>query len=57
MFFGILTFFIVIGMTVFFGRGGAEPDDVPGSTTLIAYEPFSASYLPPRFVSPGFSLW
>lgn len=84
MFVGIALFFIVIGMTIFFGKRGGAPADVPWSETLtaparsgwelnldrlkwwvvlavvlivVAYGPFFASYLPPNFVSPGFTLW
>lgn len=84
MFVGIALFFIVIGMTIFFGKRGGAPADVPWSETLtaparsgwelnldrlkwwvvlavvlivVAYGPFFVSYLPPNFVSPGFTLW
>lgn len=84
MFLGILIFFVVIAATIFFGRKGEAPDDIPWSETLtapslqgfgprldrirfwsvvaivlilIAYGPFFASYLPPRFISPGYPLW
>ena len=36
MFFGILFFFVVVGATIFAGRKGGGPDDIPWSETLIA---------------------
>ena len=84
MFIGIAIFFVVIGMTVFFGKKGGAPADIPWSETLtkpaligwepkmdrltwwvvlavvliiVAYGPFFLSYLPPHFVSPGYTLW
>ncbi len=84
MFVGIALFFVVIAATIFFGKRGEAPADVPWSETLaapatsgwepkldrlkwwiglavvlilIAYGPFFASYLPPHFVSPGFTPW
>jgi cytochrome c oxidase subunit 1 len=84
MFIGILVFFVVIIVTIFRGKKGDIPADVPWSETLsapgtstwsvrmdslafwtvvaivlvvIAYGPFFGSYLPPNFVSPGFTVW
>ncbi len=84
MFLGIMTFFVVIGMTIIAGERGAQPKDIPISRTLlaparsgwqrnldrigiwtvvaivlilIAYGPFFWSYLPARFISPGFKLY
>jgi cytochrome c oxidase subunit 1 len=84
MFLGVIIFFVVVGMTVCFGKRGNAPQDIPWSETLspparsgwelhldnlklwtalavglilLAYGPFFASYLPPRFISPGFTLW
>ncbi len=84
MFVGIFVFFIVILVTILWGKKGEIPADIPWSETLsapgvskwelrldklgfwmvvaivmiiVAYGPFFASYLPPNFVSPGFTLW
>ncbi|NNE45853.1 MAG: cytochrome C oxidase subunit I [Rhodothermales bacterium] len=84
MFIGIFVFFIVILVTILWGKKGDIPADIPWSETLaapglskwelrldklgfwmvvaivmiiVAYGPFFASYLPPNFVSPGFTLW
>ena len=84
MFIGIALFFVVIGVTVFAGRKGEQPADVPWSETLtapalrgwtpkfdrlgwwvgaavvlilIAYGPFFLTYLPPRFISPGYQFF
>ena len=84
MFIGILAFFVVIVLTIFRGKKGDIPADIPWSETLaapgtsawsfrmdklafwtvvaivlvvIAYGPFFGSYLPPNFVSPGFTVW
>jgi cytochrome c oxidase subunit I len=39
MFIGIMLFFVVIAMTLFFGKKGAGPEDVPVSETLSAPTP------------------
>lgn len=39
MFVGIFLFFVVIGVTIFRGKKGAGPKDIPWSETLIAPEP------------------
>ena len=76
--------FVVIIFTIFRGKKGDIPSDIPWSETLtapgtgawsvrmdkiafwsvvaivlviIAYGPFFGSYLPPNFVSPGFTVW
>ena len=83
MFVGVLLFFVVLAMTVVFGKSGAT-NDIPWSETLkppapsgweprldrlgawvvlaiilivVAYGPFFYGYLPPRLISPGYSIW
>jgi cytochrome c oxidase subunit I len=84
MFVGLLLFFIVMLMTVFAGKKGEGPVDIPWSETLtaparsgfevnwdrlglwfivavvlilLAYGPFFATYLPPNWVSPGYTFY